>query len=81
MTQNNQTSSAPAQSEDEKKPGFVTRFRTNHPRATKAIALTLGALVIGGGAYAAGSKKDNDSTATAELEVPFDVSDTTSSEA
>lgn len=47
----------------DKKPNFIARFRTNHPRATKALAITAGVLLLGGGAYAAGSKNGSSSTA------------------
>ena len=46
---------------DEKKPSKLKQFRTNHPRITKAPAVTAGLLTVGALATALASRGDDSS--------------------
>lgn len=50
----------------EPKLGKFAAFRAKHPRLTKALAITGGLLVVGAGAYAAGSSKSSKDNSDSE---------------
>lgn len=60
----------------EKKQGRLTRFRTNHPRAARALAVTGLLVLVGGGAYGLGKKQsalsEDDSTLDNSSDLPTD---------